>query len=219
MICGTTNSPLSASGLHWEAGIDMFSTRLAMLLISVAACAGCGQSPQGAPTPARRNPDGPETAIAVGKSDDGPGAGAAARAAQSAYASSVGISSLIENNSIDMELVLIPPGRFTMGVPASDKEAFRDESQVDVLLTNGFSLGKTEVTQRQWRAVMGTTPWQGELLVREGDNCPATFVSWEDAQMFCRKLSELEHRAYRSWSRPDLGGHNIGFRVARSINP
>ncbi len=93
----------------------------------------------------------------------------------------------------------IPAGRlFVMGSRAStEKDRSANEGQVDVTLTKSFYLGKTEVTQRQWRAVMGTTPWKGQTFVKEGDNYAATYVNWDDAQAFCKKLSEKENAAYR----------------------
>jgi len=66
-----------------------------------------------------------------------------------------------------------------------------------VKLTKSFHLGRTEVTQVQWKAVMGTTPWKGKQSVKEGDDYPATFVNWDDAVEFCRKLSEKEGVEYR----------------------
>jgi len=122
---------------------------------------------------------------------------AQAKAAQVAWAKSLGKPSPVEKNSIGMELVLIPPGKFTMGSPASEQNRSADETQVDVTLTKSFSLGKTEVTQGQWRAVMGTTPWTGKEKVREGDNFPVTYVNWEDAIAFCKTLSAKENVAYR----------------------
>jgi sulfatase modifying factor 1 len=122
---------------------------------------------------------------------------AQAKAAQELWAKSVGKSSPVENNSIGMELVLIPPGKFLMGSPASEKNRRDDEQQVEVTLTRAYYLGKTEVTQSQWRAVMGTTPWKGRDFVRDGDNYPATYVSWDDAKTFCWKLSEKEKEVYR----------------------
>ena len=100
-------------------------------------------------------------------------------------------------NSIGMELVLIPAGKFRMGSPPSEKGRDKDEEQKDVELTRSFYLGKTEVTQAQWRAVTGTEPWKGKDSVHERDNYPATYVSWDDAQEFCRKLSKTENRTYR----------------------
>ena len=81
-------------------------------------------------------------------------------------------------NSIGMPLILIPPGKFRL----SDMD--------DVTLTDAFYLGKTEVTQAQWSAVMGTTPWKEHE--RQGENRPATFVSWNDARTYCERLTAKE---------------------------
>jgi formylglycine-generating enzyme required for sulfatase activity len=119
-------------------------------------------------------------------------------------------------NSLGMEFALIPAGKFRMGSPASEKDRSSDEAQVDVTLTKSFYLGKTEVTQGQWRAVMGTTPWKGKSFVKEGDNYPATYLSWEDAQAFCKKLSEKENGKYRlpteaEWEYACRGGSTTRF--------
>ena len=55
----------------------------------------------------------------------------------------------------------------------------------------------TEVTQGQWKAVMGTEPWKGEDYVKEGPDYPASYVSWDDAVAYCKKLSEKEGKTYR----------------------
>jgi formylglycine-generating enzyme required for sulfatase activity len=55
----------------------------------------------------------------------------------------------------------------------------------------------TEVTQGQWKTVMGTEPWKGEQYVKEGPNNAATYVSWNDAVAYCKKLSEKEGKTYR----------------------
>ena len=120
-----------------------------------------------------------------------------AKAAQEAWAKHLDMSSPVDKNSIGTELVLIPPGKFTMGSPESEKDRNNAEDQAEVTLTKPFYLGKTEVTQAQWQAVMGTTPWKGKKYVREGDNYSATYVNWDDAQAFCKKLSETEKAAYR----------------------
>jgi sulfatase modifying factor 1 len=54
-----------------------------------------------------------------------------------------------------------------------------------------------EVTQGQWKAVMGTEPWKGTQYVKEGPDYPASYVSWDDAVEFCKKLSEKEGKTYR----------------------
>jgi len=99
-------------------------------------------------------------------------------------------------NSIGMELVEIPSGKFTMGSPADEKDrSEEDEAQVAVTLTKSFGLGKTEVTQGQWKSVMGTEPWEGQQLVQADKDCPATYVSWVDATEFCEELTAIERKA------------------------
>ncbi len=122
---------------------------------------------------------------------------AEAKAAQEAWATRLGRPSPVETNSVGMELVLIPPGKFQMGSPASEKDGSRTEDQVAVTLTMPFHLGKTEVTQVQWKKVMETAPWQGNEDVREGDDFAASYVSWEAAKSFCNRLSDKENAVYR----------------------
>ena len=100
-------------------------------------------------------------------------------------------------NRLGMVLVPIPAGTFLMG--SSESEAGRDENEQpqEVHLTKSFYLGRTEVTQGQWEAVMGSTPWRGRGWVREGADYSATFVNWHEASEFCRKLSESEGVEYR----------------------
>ena len=106
-----------------------------------------------------------------------------------------GIAQGVEPNSIGMELIEIPAGKFTMGSPAGEKDRQPDEEQVAVTLTKSFWLGKTEVTQGQWRQVMSTEPWKGMKFVQADKDCPATYVSWDDATTFCQNLTEIERKA------------------------
>ena len=99
------------------------------------------------------------------------------------------------NNSIGMELIEIPAGRFTMGSPKSEMDHQDAEAQVAVTLTKPFELSKTEVTQGQWKSVMDTEPWNGQGNVQADKDCPATFVSYFDAVEFCEKLTELERES------------------------
>lgn len=66
-----------------------------------------------------------------------------------------------------------------------------------VRLTDDFWLGACEVTQRTWKEVMATTPWSGHPDIEPGADFPATYVSWEDASQFCRKLTVRERQAGR----------------------
>ncbi len=85
-----------------------------------------------------------------------------AKASQEAWAKHPG-TKVVETNSVGMDLVLLPAGKFRMGSPASDEDAEDDEKpQVEVTLTQPLYIGKTEVTQGQWKAVMKTEPLNGQ---------------------------------------------------------
>ncbi|MCD8534442.1 MAG: formylglycine-generating enzyme family protein [Verrucomicrobia bacterium] len=104
-----------------------------------------------------------------------------------------------ENNSnwvipnLNLKLIWIAPGSFQMGSPAGEAGKQSDETQHEVRLTRGFWLGETEVTQRQWHAVMGTKPSQFKGY---GD-LPVESVSWEECLRFCQKLTQSERMAGR----------------------
>ena len=102
-----------------------------------------------------------------------------------------------DDNVLKMKLVWCPPGKFTMGSPPSEQGRINNEDQVNVTLTNGFWLGKYEVTQSEWKQVMKTEPWKEKAFTKEGEDFPATFVSWDGATDFCRKLTEQERQAGR----------------------
>jgi len=93
------------------------------------------------------------------------------------------------SNSIGMKFILIPPGTFTMGSPHSEKGRYSNETQHEVTLRQAFYLQTTEVTQRQWKAVMGTNPSNFKDC---GADCPAERVSWNDCQEFIRRLNQKE---------------------------
>ena len=84
--------------------------------------------------------------------------------------------------SIGMEFKLIPAGKFTMGDASGDE----DETPHEVTLTKPFKMGIHEVTQAQYKQVMGVTPSKFK-----GANNPVEMVSWDDAVEFCRRLSAL----------------------------
>ncbi|MFM8477617.1 MAG: formylglycine-generating enzyme family protein, partial [Planctomycetaceae bacterium] len=91
-----------------------------------------------------------------------------------------------------------------------------DETQHQVTLSKPFYMGRTEVTQGQWKKVMGTEPWKGKSLVEEGDDYPAVYISWDDAVAFCKKLSDKEGRTYRlpteaEWEYACRGGTKTAF--------
>ena len=101
----------------------------------------------------------------------------------------------VKSNSIGMELVELPAGKFTMGSPAGEKDHQANEEQVAVALTKPFWLAKTEVTQGQFKNVMGTEPWVGQRHVQLGEDNAASYVDWDEATAFCQRLTDLERKA------------------------
>jgi formylglycine-generating enzyme required for sulfatase activity len=97
------------------------------------------------------------------------------------------------DNSLKMKLAWCPPGKFAMGSPKDEKDRHDDEGPVRVTLTKGFWIGQYEVTQYQWDFVMETMPWKGQQRVKEGKDFPASYVSWNDAVEFCKKLTDQGH--------------------------
>jgi len=88
-------------------------------------------------------------------------------------------------NSIGMELVSIPKGKFLMG---------EGSGAAAVILTKPFWLGKYEVTQGQFKKVMATEPWVGQSGVQIGEDNAASYVSWNDATAFCQRLTDTDHK-------------------------
>lgn len=96
-------------------------------------------------------------------------------------------------NSIEMEFVLIPAGSFQMGADKSFEEASDDETpRHQVTLSNPFYMGKYEVTQEQWAALMTGNPSKFKGRTR-----PVEQVSWNDAQKFIAALNKKEGKSYR----------------------
>lgn len=89
------------------------------------------------------------------------------------------------------EMVVIMAGSFKMG----DNSGSSDEKPLhSVRISRSFALARTEVTQGQWRSVMGNNPSRFSDC---GDNCPVNNVSWNDAQDYIRKLSQKTGKTYR----------------------
>ncbi|MEX1327978.1 MAG: ABC transporter permease subunit, partial [Desulfobacterales bacterium] len=92
-------------------------------------------------------------------------------------------------NSLGMEFVLIKPGKFMMGSPEDEPGRYTGERLHAVNLTNSYYMQTTEVTQAQWKALMGKNPASHK---RCGDTCPVEQISWQDAQQFIQKLNQKE---------------------------
>src|SRR6266446_4589757 len=95
---------------------------------------------------------------------------------------------------VNLEVVLLPAGKFMMGENPAPGAQVRDKMSPrhEVTITKPFSIGKYEVTQEQWQAVMGNNPAE-----TKEPNLPATHVSWDDCQAFVKKLNETTKGGWR----------------------
>jgi formylglycine-generating enzyme required for sulfatase activity len=143
-------------------------------------------------TPSRRSGKAPPLAVA-------PFDAAIAKQHQQAWAKHFGVPIEV-TNSVGIKLILIPPGEFMMGSPDSDDVARSNEKPLhNVTITKPFWMGKYEVTQEQWEAVMGNNP---SPSLYQGPRSPVDNVSWDDCQAFIDKLNEKFARSGEKFSLP-----------------
>jgi formylglycine-generating enzyme required for sulfatase activity len=112
-----------------------------------------------------------------------------------AYAKEHGLEptvSLDLNKGVKLELVLIPPGKFMMGSPETEKDRKKNETQHEVTISKPFYMGRYEVTQEQYEATMGRNPSEFK-----GAKNPVETVTWEDAQEFCKEVSAKTRKTVR----------------------
>ena len=96
-------------------------------------------------------------------------------------------------NGVSFDMVLVKARTFTMGATPEMEDPWDDEKPVhQVTLTNDYYIGKTEVTQALWKAVIGSNP-----SFFEGDNKPVESVSWDDCQEFISKLNTATGKNFR----------------------
>ena len=112
-------------------------------------------------------------------------------------------------------MVFVKGGTFQMG----DVNGKFNELPVHSVSLNNFYIGKTEVTQAQWRAVMGSDP--PELSFKSCDQCPVEKVSWDDVQEFIKKLNAKTSKTYRlpteaEWEYAARGGGKQTYTYAGS---
>jgi len=101
----------------------------------------------------------------------------------------------LPEKSKPLEMVLISSGAFMMGSPDDELDRQTNEGpQHQVTITKPFYIGKYEVTQAQWQAVMKIKPATG---YGEGPNYPVYNLSWEDCQQFISKLNDLGQGTFR----------------------
>ncbi|HIT16106.1 MAG TPA: formylglycine-generating enzyme family protein [Candidatus Avimuribaculum pullicola] len=116
------------------------------------------------------------------------------------------------------EMVYVEGGTFTMGA-TSGLGSSSDEKPAHSVTLDGYYIGKYEVTQKLWKAVMGSNPSDFK-----GDNLPVENVSWDDVQEFLRKLNAITGKNYRlpteaEWEFAARGGNSSrGYKYSGSDN-
>ena len=97
------------------------------------------------------------------------------------------------SDAVSLDMIWIKPGTFMMGSPKGELgRDDEDEARHQVTLSAGYWLGKYEVTQAQYEAIMGTNP-----SLFKGTDLPVGMVTWNDANEFCKKLTAIEKTAGR----------------------
>lgn len=121
-------------------------------------------------------------------------------------------------NNLISNMVYVEGGTFTMGATAEQgRDAYDNEKPAHKVTVSSFSIGKYEVTQKEWKAVMGSNPSKFR-----GDNLPVENVSWEDCQSFIRKLNSLTGKKFRlpteaEWEYAARGGNKgHGYKYSGS---
>ena len=111
----------------------------------------------------------------------------------SSMASGSNAISIPVKDGISIDMVKVEAGTFMMGATSEMKDPYSDKKPVhQVTLTNDYYMGKYEVTQALWQAVMGSNPSNFK-----GDNLPVETVNWNDCQEFISKLNSLTGRKFR----------------------
>ncbi|PSB02782.1 formylglycine-generating enzyme family protein [Merismopedia glauca] len=105
------------------------------------------------------------------------------------------------DSSTTLDMILIPGGNFMMGSPDHEPERYDDESPQHNVKVPTFFMGKTPVTQKQWRAVAALPEIKHHLDPNpsefSGDDRPVEQVSWHEAVEFCARLAKKSRRPYR----------------------
>ena len=129
-----------------------------------------------------------------------------------------GFSSFTETvNGVSFDMAAIKGGTFTMGSPASEVSRQSNEGPQHQVTLSAFAMGKHEVTQALWQAVMGSNP-----SYFKGDNLPVEHVSWNDCQAFISKLNQITGKTYRlpteaEWEYACRAGSTTPFNTGSNI--
>ena len=130
-------------------------------------------------------------------------------------------------NGVNLEMVAIPGGTFIMGSPENEEGYHSSQSPQHQVTVPPFFMGKYPVTQQQWRVVAALPKVNIDLKSDpsrfKGDNLPVERVSWNDAQEFCARLSQMANKTYRlpteaEWEYACRGGTTTPFYCGETIS-
>lgn len=123
-----------------------------------------------------------------------------------------------QRHPVEPEMVLVQGGTFRMGCSSEQQGSCRsDENPLHSVTVSTFYIGKYEVTQAQWKLIMGSNPSNFK-----GDNLPVENVSWDDAQKFISRLNAATGKNYRlpteaEWEYAARGGNQSrGYKYSGS---
>ena len=122
-------------------------------------------------------------------------------------------------NGVKLEMIAIPGGTFLMGSPENEAERQDYESPKHQVTVPSFFMGKYPLTQAQYQAILGSNP-----SYFKGNNRPVETVSWDDAVLFCQKLSQRTGKNYRlpseaEWEYACRAGTKTPFSFGDNITP
>lgn len=105
---------------------------------------------------------------------------------------------LRSDNGLMMRLIYCPSGEYLMGCPEGEPDTEPDETpQQSVALTNGFWIGQYEITQAEFLQVTGKAPWENQPFAKDIPDAAASYISWDDADDFCKKFTKKEREEGR----------------------
>lgn len=113
----------------------------------------------------------------------------AAQDCQKKWVNKLGLPLEVTTKKTGIKLRLIPPGKVSLGSPLGEHGRSPREIQNQASLSQPFYCGKFEVTQRQWKLVMGNNP---SLFKNSGYSAPVENISWDECQNFLDELCKLE---------------------------